>query len=1105
MSKNILKGKWCRLLWLASATVSIGCSPVASSPAIAQIVPDTTLPNNSVVNFSNSTTTIAGGTTAGRNLFHSFKEFSIPTGNTAYFNNAPTIGNIISRVTGASGSNIDGLLKANGSANLFLINPNGIIFGPNARLEIGGSFLASTASSLKFADGKEFSATNPHQPLLTISTPIGLQFGGTPGQIVVQQSNLAVAQDLTLALVGGDMTLAGGQLAASGGRIELGSVAGTGMVSLNPTAKGYALGYAGVANFQDIQLSQAASVDTSGIGGGDIQVQGRRLTLTDGSRLLALTLGAQPAGKIAVNTSESVEITGTGNYDQSVRNFVTGNVSPNDLRNGLFTVSLGAGPSGEIAINTRQFIGNNGALVAATTFGPGPGGNVMLNASEKVTLSASFVATGTTNVGNSGNLTINTGEWSASDNAVAVTSSFGGGKAGDLSVNASKSVELIGSTPIQILPNVRVFTAFFTSTLGAGNAGNLQVNTERLVVRDGAGLAATTFAQGSGGNITINASKLVELTGNSPNGETVSSLTALTEPGSTGQGGNLTINTGQLIVRNGAAISTETATQGRGGNLTVHATDSVELSGSSADGQRYSSLVAQTRGSGAAGNITIDTGKLIVRDGAQISAQTESVGAGGNLTVNARDSVELIGSPIPINNINQVSGIFADSDPSNGGTNPSLLNTPAGPAGNVTINTGKLIVRNGAEIGAGTFGKGQGGDITVHARESVEAIGVSPDDLKFPSNLYVDAYADGNAGKMTITTGRLIVRDGAQISSGSFGRGNGGSVSVNARESVELSGSSPVTQAAGPLFFSVDERFPSGVITNSVGAGAAGDVTITTRKLTISNGAVAAVSSQGSGNAGNLEVAARSILLSNQGAISATTASGEGGDIRLQARDYLLLRKQSQINTTAQGTGNGGNITINTPFTVAVPSENSDIVANAFQGRGGNINITTQGIYGLKFRPNLTPKSDITASSQFGVNGTVQINTPGIDPSRGLATLPENIVDVSRLVASGCVNRGVGESEFIVTGRGGLPPNPNEAISGEATWVDLRPRAARLGSRGTGQRNLSPISNSPKPTPQLVEAQGWVINSKGQVVLVAQAPTVTPTGPGSHFHQCYVP
>jgi filamentous hemagglutinin family protein len=652
------------LLWLA-----------ATSPGLAQIVPDTTLPNNTVVIPNGNNFQIEGGTQTGNSLFHSFGEFSVPTGGAAFFNNASGIENIFSRVTGGNISNIDGLIRANGTANLFLLNPNGIIFGPNASLNIGGSFIGSTASSIRFADGSSFSATNPSAPpLLTINVPIGLQFGSTaPAEIQVQGSNLAVETGKTLALLGGNLTIYGNNnplysgLTAGGiplaivngnivpttpgGRIELWSVV-NGELSVNNHGKLTIENGQGATEFGNIQLLSGARVDTSGTGGGEIQVQARSLRLSEGARLSSFTLGGLPGGMIAVNTSESVEITGTGGYEETVLRFVTATATPSDLINGFFTISFGAGSSGDITVNTPAVRLLNGAYISATTFG-GEGGDVMVNAANFVELSAAFITTGTASDKNAGNLTINTSRFLGRDNGIVSTSSFGPGQGGNLIINASDLVEVYSGNPISLAVISSVANAFggvFTSGFSTGKAGELNVNTRRLILGSGAALAASSFGGGNGGDITINASESVELMGTTPNGQRFSAITSVTELGSGGNGGNLRIFTDRLILRDKGRVSIRAQGTGNAGNLEVFANSILMDNEGGLEG---------TSETGVGGNFTVRSRSLIMRRNSFISATAGDLGGkgnGGNIIIYTDTLAALENSDITANSIASLGG-----------------------------------------------------------------------------------------------------------------------------------------------------------------------------------------------------------------------------------------------------------------------------------------------------------------------------------------------------------------------------------------------------------------------------------------------------------------
>ncbi|MBW4669399.1 MAG: S-layer family protein [Cyanomargarita calcarea GSE-NOS-MK-12-04C] len=206
---------------------------------------------------------------------------------------------------------------------------------------------------------------------------------------------------------------------------------------------------------------------------------------------------------------------------------------------------------------------------------------------------------------------------------------------------------------------------------------------------------------------------------------------------------------------------------------------------------------------------------------------------------------------------------------------------------------------------------------------------------------------------------------------------------------------------------------------------------------------------------------------------SSILSGGKGGNLNLQVHDTVLMRRDSQISSESGGKGNGGNITINALFIIGL--ENSDIIANAVQGNGGNIQITTEGIFGLDYRPQLTPNSDITASSEFGVNGTVDINNFGVDPSSGLVELPINLADSSQQIATGCSNNT--GSSFVATGRGGIPQNPNQQVTSDGTWSDIRDISAYLK---TGEVT----AQIPSSRETLIQATSWHRNDQGKIELV---------------------
>jgi filamentous hemagglutinin family protein len=1013
----------------------------------------------------------AVGQTLGNNLFHSFWQFNLNTGEKARFQSDANITNIFSRVTGGSPSFIDGLISTQSrSVNLFLINPSGIVFGPNASLDVGsatrGSFVATTVDALVWSNGGQFSATNPgdSRSLLTlVGDPSGfLSLQRPPQSIVVRalSPDFSVYQGQSLLLLGGDVSLDGGNLLASGGRIELGGVAGAGTVGLNVDGNNLGLSFPDDVTRADVSVTNGAVIGVLAEDGGSIAINARNLNISGGS-ILAAGIGenlgsiSSQAGDITLNATGTIKIANSLIF--------------NDVEAG------GGGNGGNININARSLSITDGALLSASTFGQGNAGSININGRDTVSFdgvdsagfsSAAFSIVGDTAVGNGGNININAGSLSITDGAQVSASTSGRGNSGNVYINVRDTATIVGGVVFRQPDGSDLFIPSAISNNveagGVGNGGDININARSLSITDGALLSASTFGQGNSGSIILQADESVSLARNT-------AVFNQVQAGGVGNGGDINITAGSLSLTDGAQIQAFVGydmydidgilPSGRGdaGDVNINVRDSVTLFGKGRDSATGITAIWNGVGfrgaEGDGGDININARSLSLTN-AVISSDTNGNGDAGDIFIRVVDSIYLTNSD----------SVLEASRRSRIGSAVTFAGV-VGNGGNIDIQSRSLSLDNGAVLDARTQG-------------------------------------NGNAGNIRVSANTLTATNGGQISTSNSGSFRAGTINLNVTDSVILSGSDPIfaqrrdDQSLLPIY--IADSPASGVFTRTEGAGAAGDLSIKTGQLIVRDGAQVTVSSTGSGIAGSLIVKTDSIRLDNKATISADTFGG-GGNINLSTGD-LILRRGSSVSTNARGSNiPGGNITIYTDNLITVPKEDSDISANAQESFGGRVIINAQGIFGTQFRLQDTPLSDITASSELGpqFNGVVQLNTPGIDPSRGLANLPTEVVDASNQIAQTCGagGREARKNEFIVTGRRGMPSNPYEPLSSDEALEDIHPPSDFSSSRNSkpvAARSFTSQSATSNPKPSIVEAQGWVINDKGQVVLTATASTATP-------------
>ena len=731
------------------------------------------------------------GRQVGGNLFQSFGIFGLTPGESATFKGPASVANIIGRVTGGQISSIDGKINSQiTGANVYLINPYGVVFGPQGTVNVSGSFYASTANYIKMANGARFRATHPKASTLTAAPPAAFGFLDAKPPAITVNGSLLEARG-TIGLVGGPVSIRKAKIAPAGA-IDVASVAGEGEVPVNPrNAQGLT-----AKRFGRVTITGGSTLDVGNPGGhghaGSVFIRSGSLTIDD-STIEADNHGARTGGEIVLEAG------------------------------------------GRIALG-------DGAAVETVDFGRGRGGR----------------------------LSVSTGRLVLTDGAALATIAEGIGAAGPVDVAA-------GAILIDGRGDPSSATSLGSVTLAKGQAGAVTISAGSLSIFANGEVIGVTFGRGGGGNLALDVRGALSI--DATGAAQVTGVIADAETGSTGSAGDVAIVAGSLKTVDGGEISSGADGSGDAGDVTVRVAGAALISGAG------TGIEGNTFGTGHGGIITVRTGALFLEDGAQISVSSVSTGAAGEVSVEVANNLTIKGS----------SGIFS---------NALAANSKA--AGTITVAAGSLSIENGGEISAGTWGSGKGGDISVDVSGRLTITGAAG--LFTGIAAQANLGSSGSAGAVGVTAGTLVVVDGGEISSATFGTKNGGTVTVSAGAlRVAAAGEITADSEAG-------SKGDAGKVMVAAGSLDIHDGLISSGLLAAFNGLPASMGK----HAGTVIVEV-SGLLTIDGAGSAslrgiaadanTGTTGTGGDVRVTA-GTLSITDKGEIASSTFGAGRGGSVSV---------------------------------------------------------------------------------------------------------------------------------------------------------------------------------------------------
>jgi filamentous hemagglutinin family protein len=1064
----------------------LGMVALFAPPSQAQIVPDATLPQGSIVLDRDTGVEIVGGTIAGANLFHSFEQFGLRDGDRATFVTPSGIDRILARVTGSAIAEIDGILSAN--TDLIFLAPNGIHFGDRASLDLSGSFLATTASAIDFSDGVIWpSIATESSPLLSVNVPIGLQFDAAiePGTISAiggeqvttilsmsetlanvmslsedaliatinsgrAESVLAMAPGQTLGFIGGNIDLQRTQIDTFGGAIVLGSVR-SGRVALTdpPASAGFNLDFDRAELGGSIQLRDRAALTSNGFPNGSITLAADSIAINNGASVQLQNLGSQPGGNLSFIATGTVSLDGSLNNDQG--SFVN-------------AITLGPGSSSNIEILADRLDLTQGGNISTLSFSSGMSGNLNINVGDQFSLlgfqpgrsgSVSNISSSTLVSGTGGHVNVQGPHLVLDDGGAIFTLTTGSGRSGDLQIKASNSIRLQGVEP------GNQGSSLGTATLGAGTAGNVEVETPQLSLLNGARVGSLSVAAGHAGDVTLNSAESIVLRGQDPSlgGSSIFSsaelfTTSTLLPQSlfslvpnidaivpTGDAGNLIITTPLLQVEDAGQIQIANRGFGNPGRLTFLGETLRLTSGGT--------IAAQTV-LGSGGVIDLDLRLLELSNGS-ISTATVDSGRGSDIRIRASDRIVVSANSLEETQT-QAFGVFFSNNaiPSfNIGIISGSLGE--GTAGNIEIETGELILRNGGLITPAALRSGDAGSLTIRVAGDIMLDGGTL------STATISQASDaGRGGDIVIEAENLSILNGSSITTTTLGRNDAGRLQVNIRDQLLLGGGEDSS-----LF--ITSGLSSGALNLGLGSvGNGGDMSITAHSLILSDRAGISSSSDGRGNAGSIDLRVDQLVLDGGAFIAASSNSGKGGNLSIQASSSTIVRNLSRLSTQAgsavTGGGDGGNLLLETGVFAAI--EASQISANAFSGSGGQITIEARGFF-------LGDRSTIDASSELGIDGVIDIENDTIVSDPSIVSLSSELL-THNLLEQDC--SASNRDRFSVVNNGRALEQFNRTLETTASWHDDR-----------DWRDLTPsntldraaVFQAPDAEPTFIEANRW--------------------------------